>query len=138
MQLHFKVKQCFRDDECSDDKFCSPLSFKCENPCEDKICSNAYCTAENHRAICKCIEGYSGINCGEFAGPSKKCNHIHNPHNNNNLIDKILDFRFDELFFNLQRIKTQRFIERTSRSRRWKLIVCPMESLWISTFTTVL
>ena len=55
------VVECLRDDECADDKYCEDTTKTCEDPCVKQTCaSSAVCTATRHRAICTCIQGYTG------------------------------------------------------------------------------
>lgn len=53
--------ECVVDADCADNKYCSPESRTCTDPCLEKKCGiNAFCNSTNHRAICNCITGYTG------------------------------------------------------------------------------
>jgi hypothetical protein len=65
--------ECETDDQCSDDKYCSPETKTCQNPCLHKKCgTNAFCNASNHVGVCQCKSEYTGdpkIACSEYNKP---------------------------------------------------------------------
>lgn len=54
------LPECYTDFECPYDQACH--NEHCVNPCrEEHVCSpNAFCSVDNHRAVCKCPPGYEG------------------------------------------------------------------------------
>ncbi|CAB4059878.1 unnamed protein product [Lepeophtheirus salmonis] len=61
--------ECKYDDDCPFNKAC--ISNQCTDPCSNgQLCgNNAICTAQNHRALCKCPPGFatdSQSNCYEY------------------------------------------------------------------------
>lgn len=61
---------CASDDECPDNRYCNVDTRQCEDPCKYDSCGiNALCNATQHKAVCKCITGYTGnpeIQCSKF------------------------------------------------------------------------
>ena len=51
--------ECLTDADCSENKACSNQNF-CYDPCTNGCGINSVCVTQNHRAVCKCIAGYSG------------------------------------------------------------------------------
>ena len=49
---------CLIDDDCSFDKACNRLDFKCFDVCYDACGDNAVCIADNHRYNCQCAPGF--------------------------------------------------------------------------------
>lgn len=52
--------ECYNDNDCSNEKACR--NEVCVNPCrEDSSCAvNAFCSVNNHKALCRCPPGYEG------------------------------------------------------------------------------
>lgn len=51
--------ECTMDSHCSDDMSC--VAYRCKSPCGYGVCGPyADCRAEDHKPVCKCLEGYSG------------------------------------------------------------------------------
>ena len=53
---------CTSDNDCSIFAYCSKRGRpKCKHACSNKVCgTNAECQAANHKAVCKCKNGYEG------------------------------------------------------------------------------
>lgn len=58
--IEIRPPECYADSDCTYDKTC--INEKCINPCsEPKSCGlGAFCSANYHRAICKCPAGFEG------------------------------------------------------------------------------
>lgn len=52
----FPVQGCRSDNECANTEAC--VNGKCASPCRCGV--NAICDVINHRASCKCLQGYTG------------------------------------------------------------------------------
>lgn len=50
--------ECKSDHECLSNFAC--INERCKDPCPGSCASNAICRVVNHKAVCMCIEGYSG------------------------------------------------------------------------------
>jgi hypothetical protein len=63
------VAGCQSDEECPLDEACK--NRKCVKPCKNYICgSSAYCSNMNHRAVCRCLDGFVGEPTRSCAPPS--------------------------------------------------------------------
>lgn len=52
--------ECVINSECPDTHAC--IKNVCKSPCSNDLCGNyAECNVQNHRPICKCNKGYSGM-----------------------------------------------------------------------------
>src|SRR5699024_5666763 len=53
--------ECSHHGECKINQICS--NYKCTDPCRQNktLCGgNAVCSAEQHAAVCRCLEGFEG------------------------------------------------------------------------------
>ncbi|KAI2804698.1 hypothetical protein BLOT_003686 [Blomia tropicalis] len=53
--------ECSTHNECKSSQVCS--NYKCTNPCRQNrgLCGdNAFCSAEKHSAVCRCMDGFEG------------------------------------------------------------------------------
>lgn len=69
-----EVPGCKSDDECPLTDTC--LNRQCVNPCAatNPCASNAVCQATNHKAVCRCPDGFIGnafVNCYKGNLPAK-------------------------------------------------------------------
>ena len=58
-----KSVECFIDDDCPNTAYCGEQDNapKCKPVCNNNECGpNADCRAVNHKAVCKCRQGYEG------------------------------------------------------------------------------
>ncbi|CAG2101907.1 unnamed protein product, partial [Medioppia subpectinata] len=55
-----KPIECIDNQDCKDSQVCQ--KYKCIDPCrQQRLCGdNAICSAEQHAAVCRCLEGFEG------------------------------------------------------------------------------
>ncbi|GFG35532.1 hypothetical protein Cfor_09648, partial [Coptotermes formosanus] len=63
------LRGCHRDDDCPTTESC--INGQCQSPCKCGL--NAICEVLYHKAICKCLQGYSGSPSAGCQGPSNPC-----------------------------------------------------------------
>lgn len=63
------VNVCQYNEDCPPNKLCDRLNRRCINVCSEDSCGeNAECFVENHKARCRCLQGFDGnaqISCRE-------------------------------------------------------------------------
>lgn len=50
--------ECVIHQDCPSNRAC--IRQRCEDPCAGACGFNALCTAQNHKPVCSCLEGYEG------------------------------------------------------------------------------